>query len=683
MKRTSIIWLVALLIALGLSAVAYNNQKMLQLVWMKYTANVNPELRHFELPARHKWKPRGRRQIQVTNALIPRRNIWRARHGGPMNSDEVTTVVGPVLELDWISETNYFNPSSASFDSAGDLYSTPQFPADRTLIEKLDGKTGKLLWKITGTKRPTGGGRPLVLSDPENPGAEIIYVGEKAEVLAVHPNGKVIYHHPTGFDEPPETATFKNLGEFNSTGPNYNPIFDALVWATGTGMIYAVDRKTGIQNVEPFYLPGSPAPGKDNRVLPDALKKLEKKELKYQFEGTPTGYTLAHQLAVVLGENVVNSNFFSVDQITGAMWVTATDLDENDGKKDGVSELGALFRLDVVPDPNGKYKWKIVVGAKLTFEGGSASTPALRGDGKRGYVGDAFGNMIAFDYNCNIVWKYRLGPKGGTADQIGGSVGVSSDNAELYAITRKDIVKIEDRGDHAELVWRANLDMYADIDPDFHQWNLNTATITANGIAFLAGVGPAVQFFGDTPAFLPVKVGVGMLDRSTGELRWFADGKDLGQSSMGMVMPTPDGGIVISHSPLRRALARGLFGDRTYPTSGGMSKYGPRRIDLMLRDIAVSAAHRIERAITIYQFQPEAVKVDLIEVEDLINQAISVAPGGIAAGDISKVDWKWIEHELAVVKKLHAEWQHPNGTSKLEVSAKKMQAIAHRLENRT
>jgi len=53
----------------------------------------------------------------------------------------------------------------------------------------------------------------------------------------------------TTSDEPPETATFRNLGEFNSTGPNYNPIFDGLVWATGTGMIYGVDRKTGIQNI--------------------------------------------------------------------------------------------------------------------------------------------------------------------------------------------------------------------------------------------------------------------------------------------------------------------------------------------------------------------------------------------------------------------------------------------------
>ena len=651
--------------------------KKLKIVWMKYTADVNPPVRKFEIPKRHQWKPEGKRQIQVTSELMPRRNIWRARHGDVMNSDEVTTVVGPVLEIDWVSETNYFNPASASFDSKGNIYNTPQFPVDKTLIEKLDGNSGKLLWKIYGTKRPTGGGRPLVLSDPDNPGKEIIYQGEIAEVVAVHPNGEVIYHKPTGFAEPPETATFENLGEYNSNGPNYNPLFDGLVWVTGTGMIYAIDRKTGEQNIEPFYLPGKPSPGKDNRKLPKAISKLEQEELAYQFKGTPEGYTMAHQLAVILGERVVNSNYFSVDQKTGAMWIAATDLDEKDGKEDGISEYGALYRIDVVPNQTKKYKWKMKIGAKLSFKGGSASTPALRGDGQRGYVGDAFGNMIAFDYNCNIVWKYSLGSDGGGADQIGGSISISSDNGELYAITRRDVIKIEDKGDHAKLAWRAKIDMYENIDSQFHQWNLDTATITANGIAFLAGVGPAFKLFGDTKVFLPVKVGVGLLDRKTGELRWFADGKDKGQSSLAMVMPTPDGGILIAHSPLRRAIARGLFGDRIHPTRGGMTKYSPRRIDLLIRDIAVAASDKINRGIKIWDIQPEGTKADLAEVKDLISQARFVAPRAIETGDISQEQWNKINGKFEIVEKLHHDWQNNHKTQYLKRSVKILEEIAN------
>jgi outer membrane protein assembly factor BamB len=653
--------------------------KMMKIGWMKYTADVNPPVRKFEIPKQTQWKPEGKRQIQVTSDLMPRRNIWRARHGGVMNSDEVTTVIGPVLEVDWVSETDYFNPASASFDSRGDIYNTPQFPADKTLIEKLDSKSGKLLWKIYGTKRPTGGGRPLVLSDPDNPEKEIIYQGEIAEVVAVYSNGEVIYHKPTGFPEPPETATFENLGEFNSTGPNYNPIIDGLVWVTGTGMIYAVDRKTGERNIEPFYLPGKPSPGKDNRKLPKAIKKLEQEELDYEFKGTPEGYTLAHQLAVILGERVVNSNYFSVDQTTGAMWIAATDLDEKDGKKDGISEYGALYRIDVVSNPAGKYRWKMEIGAKLSFEGGSASTPALRGDGQRGYVGDAFGNMIAFDYDCNLVWKYSLGSDKG-ADQIGGSIAVSSDNGELYAITRRDVIKIVDKGDHAELAWRAKIDMYENVDSEFHQWNLNTATITANGVAFLAGVGPAFKLFGDTPVFLPVKVGAGLLDRKTGELRWFADGKDKGQSSLAMVMPTPDGGVLIAHSPLRRAIARGLFGDRIHPTRGGFTKYSPKRIDMMIRDIAVAASDKINRGIEIFNIQPEGTTADLVEVKDLINQARFVAPNGIEAGDISREQWNVINEKLETVEKLHLNWENNQDVNLLKQSVKILKEIAEGIE---
>ena len=636
---------------------------------MKYFADVNPEVRAFVEPPLTAWKPVGERQIPATHALMPRRNIWRARHGDAHNSDEVTTIIGPMLEIDWLSETNYFNPSSSSFDSAGDLYSTPQFPADDVMLIKLDGKNGKLLWQKKRTKRATGGGRPLVLSDPDNPGEEIVYIGEIGEVMAVHTNGELIYHVETGFEEPPLVATFENLGSYNTNGPNYNPINDSLFWATGNGMLFSVDRKTGKQNMRSFKLPGSPAPGKDNRRLPEAMLKMQQGELSYEFDGTPEGYTLAHQLAVVLGENVVNSNFFSIDQRTGVMWITATDEDKSDGKVDGISENGALYRIDVVPDPGSDYAFKMEIGAKTIFKGGSASTAALRADGLRGYLGDAVGNMIAFDYDGNIIWKFSLQAKhGGGADQIGGSIAVSSSNGELYAVTRRDIIKLVDKGDHGELIWRAEFDMYKDIDPKFHQWNLNTAAITPNGIAFLAGVGPTLKILGDTPTFLPVKVGVGLIDRQTGKLRWFADGLDIGQSSLGMVQPTPDGGILITHSPLRRALARMLFGDRIYATRGGMTKYSPIRLDLMLRDIIYAASNKLERGISILAVQPEGTQADLDEVMDLITQARSISDRGISRGDFTEPSWLAIDRQFRTVEDHFERWSVSNEPRTLDAA---------------
>ena len=674
------IWFVLLITVICFALVGCSAWKKAKIGWMKYTADVNPSVREFDISKRHQWKPEGKRQIQATHALMPRQNIWRLRHGDSMNSDEVTTVTAPVLGLDWVSETAYFNPSPQMLDSKGDVYSAPKFPTDQALLIKLDGRTGKLKWKITGyDKVGAGAGLPLVMSDPENPGQEIIYAGRKAEVIAVHPNGEIIYHKRTGFSAPPETFTHENLAEFSCFGPSYNPVMDGLVWVTGSGLVYALDRKTGEQNIEPFQLPGKKSPAKEKRKLPKALKKLEQEELSYMFEGAPKGYSLELQVYIVLGEEVNVSNFYSIDQRTGAIWIAATDLDEKDGKKDGVSEYGAMYRIDIVPDDNGKYKWKMVIGAKLSFDGGSASTPAFRGDGKRGYVGDAFGNLIAFDYDGNVLWKYTLGGEKG-ANQIAGSVSVSSDNNELYCITRRDIIKIVDKGDHGELAWRAKLDMYEDINSNFHQWNTLTAAITANGIAFIGGVGPAFKLFGDTPTFCPVKVGAGLLDRQTGELRWFADGKDDGQSSIAMTVPTPDGGVIVPHSPFRRAIARGVFGDRIHPTRGGMTKYGPRRIDLMLRDISVAAADRINRGVDIYDIQPLGTKADLAAVADLISQARMVAPRGIKAGDISTSSWNIINRDLEMVEKLHKDWQNNQDMNLLKQSADVLEKMATRLE---
>ncbi len=648
--------------------------KMMKIGWMKYTADVNPPVRKFEVPKRHQWKPKGKRQIQATNQVMPTRDIWRQRHGGAMNADEITVAVGPMLELDWVAENDYFHAGPVIMDSQGDIYASPKFPYDKAKIIKYDGRTGKILWKIFSEKIPTGGSLPLVLDDPENPGKQIIYNGTLTEVMAIHPDGTIIYRKPTTLPPLPEKITLQNLGTYHNYGPNYNPVMDALVFVTGDGKVWGADRKTGEQVIEPFQLPGAIAPLKADRKIPKAVKKLVDGDLKFAFKGAPEGYEFSHQVAIVLGEGVNNSNFFSVDQRTGAMWITATDLDETDGKKDGVSEYGALYRIDVVSLTEGKYNWKFEIGAKLSFKGGSASTPSLRGDGKRGYVGDAYGSLIAFDYDCNIIWKHSLGSEK-SGNQIIASVTVASDNDEVFCVTRRDVFKIIDKGTKAAVAWRSKFDLYENVDSQFHQWNLLTATITANGILFHAGVGPSIKLFGGTPTFCPVKVGVGILDRGTGKERWFADGLQKGQSSHAMTVPTIDGGIIIPHSPIRRAIARGIFEDRIHPVRGGLSKYSPKRIDIMLRDIAVAASGKINRGIDILSIQPEGTKTDLAEVKDLINQARFVAPKAITTGDITQEQWNTINGKFENIEELHCDWQKNRDVDLLKQSIKLLDEI--------
>ncbi len=665
MKTIKKVFIISISFFLLLGVVGCKKQRtLLKLGWMKYTADVNPSVRKFETPKRNTWKPRGERQIHKANEVMATRDIWRSRHGDAFNTDEITTAVGPVLELDWVANNDYFGAGPVVMDRKGDIYQSPKFPYDKAKLIKFDGQTGKILWKIFSEKIATGGSLPLVLDDPNNPGQEIIYHGTVSEVMALHPDGKIIYRKPTrGLSPLPEKITLRNLGSYHSYGPNYHPVMDALVAVTGDGRIWAFDRKTGNQTIETFQLPGAIAPLKADRKIPKAVKKLVDGDLKFMFDGAPDGYTFQHQVAIVLGEGVNNSNFFSIDQRTGALWLTATDLDEKDGKKDGISEYGAVYRVDVVPDNNGPYKWKFDIGATLSFKGGSASTASFRGDGKRGYVGDAFGNLIAYDYDGKIIWKLSLGSVE-SGNQIIASVTVASDNNEIFCVTRRDVFKIIDKGTKAEVAWRSKFDMYEDINSQFHQWNLLTALVTANGIAFHAGVGPSVKLFGGTPTFCPVKVGVGLLDRETGDVKWYADGGQRGNSTLSITVPTIDGGIIITHSPIRRAIARGIFGDRIHPVRGGLSKYSPKRIDIMLRDIAAAASDKTVRALEISQVQPEGTLADLKENKDLFNQARFVAPKAIKDGDMTEIQWQTINQNLMKVEANYTEWER---TQKKEV----------------
>ncbi len=149
-----------------------------------------------------------------------------------------------------------------------------------------------------------------------------------------------------------------------------------------------------------------------------------------------------------------------------------------------------------------------------------------------------------------------------------------------------------------------------------------------------------------------------------------------------MTVVTPDGGIIVPHSPMRRSIARAVFGDKTHPIRGGVAKYSPRRFDLMLRDIAVAASDRIQRAIEIFEIQPEGTEADLVEVQELMNQARMVAPLGIKAGDVSEAEWMEINQKLGMAEKLQKNWQNNQDVDLLNQSVEIFEGIVTRLESK-
>jgi len=307
-----------------------------------------------------------------------------------------------------------------------------------------------------------------------------------------------------------------------------------------------------------------------------------------------------------------------VDGRRNRLWIAASARDDADGTLDGVSELGALYRLDVV-EAGGA--WTLREACQRTFSGGSASTPTLDRDGARVYLGDDAGALLALDAEtCGERWRVPL------ADQIFGSVGVASDGGEIYAASAGGIFQVFDDGAAGRRGWTAALDLY-DVPPDLVGYtglNLLLAGIGANGLLIHAGVGLR------TAQSLPVRTNVVHVDRETGAPRWFADGLE---ESLGAMSSGPDGALYLPHAPLRRAFSLAL-GFTAEPLVGGVSKWAATRHDLLARDAACAAVDRAANAAGLQAPCPDAARADAGQVGALRQQMLDAAAVAESAGEI-------------------------------------------------
>ena len=172
-------------------------------------------------------------------------------------------------------------------------------------------------------------------------------------------------------------------------------------------------------------------------------------------------------------------------------------------------------------------------------------------------------------------------------EQIFGSISVASDNGELYLPAATSIIKVVDEGEGARLVWRGALDMYPELGLNKNTRSL-TATITANGLAFMESselqVGPGLM----------LSLGTGLMDRETGKVRSFVEGRE---DSVSVTSIGPDGSIYIGHSPSKRIFASAIFGGMLPKLTGGIQKYAAVRPDLLIRDAVHAAEGRVRNAV--------------------------------------------------------------------------------------
>ncbi|NNK08432.1 MAG: hypothetical protein HKP50_14065, partial [Myxococcales bacterium] len=574
------------------------------------------------------WSPAGARTVgNYDYQVIPQPNAFHTMHAGPNNTDNVWVAAAPRLELDWVSETSFYVPEGPTYDNAGNLYFSPLFPQENVSLVSLDAETGERNWAIEGNANDPGGGESnagsgaiLILNDPEDPGKQVIYHMTYTEAMALRPDGTEIWRVDTGLVLPPVVPGERSTS--HSFGFNYHPPTDSLVGLTLDGRLLAFDRLTGVQIPSKGQVPGSPAVS-EVPMLPQSVIDASNDLTDAVFGTTPSGLSFFSLIVdVIFGGGSVVTNFFAIDPNTGLIVVAATAPDEADGTMDGLSEFGAIYSFELADDGNGALAFRMLNSAE--FMGGTGSTPSISEDGSRIYVSDNAGNVIAFNSALEELWRYDVG------DAVAASIAVSPDNAELYAVTRNDVFKLTDLGDSARLDWAATLGGFAG-DPRIEiEFNALTPTITANGVAVSVGGG---YLIGDTTIML--KVGVGLLDRDTGELRSFSEGRE---ESIAVTSVGPRGGIYTASSPLRRVSGKALNLEDpdVADVIGGISRYKPVRNDLLVRDASCAAGVRARNAATVADSAPVSAMQDIRQIQVLIDQSRAAIGRAVADGDLTE-----------------------------------------------
>lgn len=560
-----------------------------------------PTMKAYDLPGLSNWSPSGAPAVAENADAFASNAAFRTLHSNSYNADEVWLAYAPAFEQGWVAETHLYVPEGPTFDDQGNLYFSPLLPPEDVLLVSLDPQTGARRWAIPG-KREGSGGAPLVMQDATNPTKQVIYSGSYERILAVDTEGNTLWDQPTGL-----TATTDGdaLLSTHNYGINYMPQHNALISITGDGHLIALDRTTGATLAPPHVLPGAPAESSSSTSLPswvingadDLLAPLFDPAIAQ--DSTSLFGTLAKAL---LGDGAVVSNYFSVDPNSGTIWIASTAPDQTDGTLDGIAAYGALYAYTLEAN-NGGFEFQEKCHAY--FPGGSASTPTLRADGKRVYIGDSYSAMLALDDNCNTLWSLDVG------SQIVGSLGVSQDNSEIYAATGMSIIKVIDEGTQAKQIWKANMDMFK-TSTGQSSGNLNLAGVGANGVMIHVGGGYTTK-----GQLLPLSVGAALLDRETGEVRYATQGVEETVSVMSSNM---DGALYLGHSPFRHALALALTRKKT-PLIGGIGQYRAKNPELLVRDASCAGAKRLDNQLQGNFIENETLR-NQQQITLLIDQAL-------------------------------------------------------------
>jgi outer membrane protein assembly factor BamB len=397
-------------------------------------ASAMPQAREFGVPPRTAWAPRGVRQASTRDdsAVIPLPDAFHTMHVGVSNTDELWGVAAPMVRFDWTAEEAMYIAEGPTYDNQGNLYFSPYNPKEDVSLVSLDRLTGKRRWIVPGGG--AGGGAPLILNDPDRPGEQLIYHGTYTTVMALRPDGTVVWSAPTGLQLP---ARREGEPDFtHAWGMNYQPQLDAVFGVTMDGWVYANDRRSGRPILRaPFHIPGAPAP--INFRLPWWISTPANRETDRVFGKTIDGRGLFSAITdVIFGNGFQIANFYAIDPNSGRLYVAATAPDEQDGATDGVSQNGAVYALEVVGE--GPDQYEVRSTGYYPFSGGTGSTPTVSLSSDR-----------LMRRRQRQRHRARYGAERALARERrrpGGGVDRGPRQSQVYAVTQFGIVKLIDHG---------------------------------------------------------------------------------------------------------------------------------------------------------------------------------------------------------------------------------------------
>lgn len=420
----------------------------------------------------------------------------------------------------------------------------------------------------------------------------------------------------------------------------------------------------------------------------------------------PDDFSMARVLIdAILGGGDVIANFFSTDPDSDLLWVAATADDLADEVADGLAAFGALYglRLARTGDPDDAFS----IHCEISFEGGSASTPGVKAGGDRIYTADAFGNVLAYDRDCNPLWTIPVGIDEG--EQVVASITVSSTDNELYAVTPLDVAKITDLGDRARIDWRAELEpaftagallLAAPVAVDniarslgfstpasIVAANMTTAMVAENVVAVAGGLG--IKIVQGGPIVLPLSLAMVLLDRETGAVM---NATAAQEESIGALVAGRDGDIYLGNSPLRRAAVRGLVepdnggvvpapldpltSTLIPPLIGGYSRYAPvEGFDQHARDAACFAQRRLEAWLRGQETvdYPFSESVEAVTVRSLVAQARNSANRALARSELNAERFHSV---LAQLDQIQPELQRNDPSRALDAASVACELLA-------